>query len=81
MARTADAKWLWRSDQGITESYDLRADPHERTNVVAPDFLARGQTALRPYLARNGTATIDPAADPTKDPATADRLRALGYLE
>lgn len=64
-----------------SELYDLRADPEERSNLIAGD--PRRAEALRDRLAR----FLDQAARPTEDAATpgadaenVERLAALGYV-
>jgi Tfp pilus assembly protein PilF len=64
-------------DLPTAELYDLAADPGETTNLFGPrqaeaDAIARRVFALR--------AVGKPAAPEAVDPATAQRLRALGYV-
>jgi len=64
-------------DLPLPELYDLNADPHEETNLVArePETLDR----LRKGLARV-RATDRGVERASEDAATLERLRALGYI-
>ncbi|MFN0150690.1 MAG: sulfatase [bacterium] len=68
----------------IEELYDLAADPWELTNVVAlhPERAARMKAALANRVAQ-GTALArgSAAASDSVDAATAEALRALGYVK
>jgi len=83
MARTADAKWLWNVPQRrIVEAFDLTADRGEQRPVTDPAFLARGADVLGPYLARGSDVPVAAAGTrPAPDPATVEKLRALGYAD
>ncbi|HVN85514.1 MAG TPA: sulfatase-like hydrolase/transferase [Candidatus Binatia bacterium] len=62
------------------ELYDLAADPGERQNLAGsrPDVLAQSLESLRgEWAARSGVAT---ASRHAIDPATSERLKALGYV-
>ncbi len=68
------------------EAYDLLADPGERRKLVQdPSAAALKQLALDYW--KEATAEVAPGAgadrsrDPQIDPATRERLRALGYLD
>jgi arylsulfatase A-like enzyme len=83
MARTGDAKWVWDYKDGrVVEAFDLRADPEERRSLDDAAFHARGAPYLADYLARADAAPAAPAAsDAPADPATVEKLRALGYVQ
>ncbi|MEO8605328.1 MAG: sulfatase [bacterium] len=71
---------LFARTDGTEEFYDLTADPTERH----PDALADAQRAvLRKALqtVRVKAETRSPFEAPPIDPATAERMRALGYLK
>lgn len=50
MIRTADYKYVQRSDGGPNELYDLRNDPEERTNLIDGPDQAERTAALRERL-------------------------------
>lgn len=64
------------------ELYDLDADPHETTNLIAaqPEAAARLLVELRRFLKATETRTVGDAAGAI-DPETVARLAALGYLQ
>jgi arylsulfatase A-like enzyme len=70
-------------DGDIHELYDLEEDPGETRNLfreddpVARDLVKK----LDAWLAGFGEVTEGDAASDAIDPATAERLRALGYLD
>jgi arylsulfatase A-like enzyme len=74
-------KWIW-SSRGTVEHYDLAEDPGEKHNRAAsadpspfrndPEVVAR----LAEFLSPPGTT-----AQPAFDPASNQRLRALGYVQ
>jgi arylsulfatase A-like enzyme/Tfp pilus assembly protein PilF len=63
------------------ELYDLSADPQELRNLAAerPADKERMERVLASFLAKNASASIGDAVHEV-DPATRDRLAALGYL-
>ena len=83
VARTADAKWRWDAKtQTIVEAFDLRADPREQRSVTDDAFRSRGSALLADYLARVTPAPDAAAiAEAGPDPAAAEKLRALGYVQ
>jgi len=62
--------------------YDLRADPLETRNVAAdhPEEVVRHRALLDAYRATAREADAAAPGEQTMDPATRDRLEALGYL-
>ena len=73
-------KYITSTDQEWVELYDLRQDPEEAINAarLRPEVSSRYQRLLERWLARSRPA---PAGDSTIDPATEEKLRALGYVE
>jgi arylsulfatase A-like enzyme len=63
--------------------YDVLSDPHETRDVSTdfPDELRALRALLDAYATDSLPPAASPAAAPTIDPATRERLRALGYLE
>jgi hypothetical protein len=83
-ARTPSRKYILRElpEQGM-EVYDLQADPRERQNLTTPDLVAEGKTLVEQYRAQ-GTAALTEGPRPTApeiDGRTAEKLRALGYVQ
>ncbi len=90
--RTPALKLIATSSAGAAgrlEAYDLRRDPAERHDVAAaePDRIAAGVAALERYR-RRAAALADAAAAGRRaaprtappDAATAEKLKALGYV-
>jgi len=65
---------------GEIELFDRRADPHEQSNVAArrPDLVEAFVADIVAWRKRD--LGEGPAAAQTIDPATAEELRALGYV-
>jgi arylsulfatase A-like enzyme len=63
------------------ELYDVRADPGEKVNLAAsrPQELAQLRSQLAAY--DTDAATVPTPAPVEMDPATRERLRALGYAD
>jgi len=86
-ARTAYFEWPWKlidSSDGEHELYDLAADPHETTNLVAKDTerAARMQATLAKALAEADKTAWHPRPDSTpvrSDAAHRAELKKLGY--
>jgi arylsulfatase A-like enzyme len=70
-------------DGDIHELYDLEEDPGETRNLFREDDPVARDLAkkLDAWLAGFGEVTEGDAASDAIDPATAERLRALGYLD
>ena len=84
--RSGSWKLIEASD-GETYLFDVVADPAESQNLASahPQQLARLQASLENVRTELGIppidAAFDPQASPELDPATQERLRALGYLD
>ena len=86
MVRSAALKLIYDARSGARELYDLRADPHERVNLLAPGRgepppgyarLARELGVLRErHAALRPRRPGEPLA-----PAVVEELKALGYVE
>ena len=63
------------------ELYHLADDPHEIHDVLAeqPERTAQLRQALEAYLTEHAVAGLDSSVE--IDPATIERLRALGYIQ
>jgi arylsulfatase A-like enzyme len=70
---------------GTEELYDLAADPHEQTNLLAdasPQMLAVADRLRQALEAWTASASPLPSKfEPSQREETIERLRALGYLE
>jgi len=68
---------------GHRELYDLSNDPKQRDNLAAtrPDLVARGAHELRRWLTARPDFLSERTLHQNLDPAEAERLRALGYLD
>jgi len=80
--RTAEWKFIWDTNDGVEELYDLDADPGERENVATdrPDLVDDFRGALQDHIdemERSSTAV----PDVEMDDETESRLEDLGYLE
>ena len=79
-ARSNDWKYIARPRLDEAELYDLRQDPHERTNLASryPDIAARLHTQIVPFWNPQRDRSEDPRQGLA--PALVHELRALGYL-
>jgi arylsulfatase A-like enzyme len=74
-------KWILRDASPPTIfAYDLAADPGERAPLDDPARLERGRRQLARYDALGGDAG-GPITNAPVDPATEERLKALGYVQ
>jgi len=82
-ARTATHKCIFHGLQGTTECFDLTVDPEERRPLAADGADPRLVAARAQLDAfRAGTAVVAGARTGAPlDPATEQKLRALGYLQ
>lgn len=77
-------KLIMGNTSGVTELYDLTADPHEQHNIAAdrPADTERLKGLLARHLQSNIQArTAASAQSAPLDAATADQLKALGYMK
>jgi arylsulfatase A-like enzyme len=81
--RAAGWKYLMRAADGAEELYDLRSDPGELDNQVErqPKRLAALRRACAAALERARETAVPQTTGLPDDPATLERLRALGYLD
>jgi arylsulfatase A-like enzyme len=83
--RTSTYKFIWDSRHpDHPELYDLRADPGERTNVVAeqPDLARYFQSRVDEHLRRVAeSADTGSVSEPELEAEMIRRLRDLGYVE
>jgi arylsulfatase A-like enzyme len=80
--RTREWKYIWDRDSGVTELYDLTADPEEQDNVVdeREDVAAEFREQLESHI-DDIRATNTDLPDVEMDTETEERLQNLGYLE
>jgi arylsulfatase A-like enzyme len=81
--RGQEHKLIARSD-GALELYAWKDDPGEEVNLASqyPEIVRDLEAMLRFWREQNAPISCEPdAQEHTIDPSTADRLRALGYIE
>jgi arylsulfatase A-like enzyme len=78
--RSNEWKYIARPRLGEAELYDLRQDPHERTNLAGryPDIAARLHAQIAPFWNPQRDRSEDPRQGLA--PALVRELQALGYL-
>lgn len=82
--RTEKFKYIWHSKTpDEPKLFDLRADPGEKTNVIAhyPNEAREFQQMVDDHRARAAQTAETPVDAPEMDEQLVKRLRDLGYLE
>ncbi len=80
--RTLERKYIHDEITGSKLLYALDKDPRERTPITDPAELEAAEKLLRDITARYEAQPPGPRMTAEEmDPATRDRLRALGYVE
>ena len=77
-----EGRWKLISTRGISELFDIVADPRERQNVAArhPDVVRRLQEDYRAFATRSRVYAEQPATEHLS-PEAVEQLRALGYVQ
>ena len=81
--RASGFKYIWSSD-GKCELYNIVEDPGESENIIGtmPGKAAELQSQLMDwYDQHSSTIQLTPSEQPDINPATVERLRALGYID
>jgi arylsulfatase len=81
--RAAPWKYLRRAGDGREMLFDLRSDPHEQRDLSAhePERLRELRSACDEGLRAAREAAVEGTAGSPDDPATLERLKALGYVD
>jgi hypothetical protein len=81
--RAAPWKYLRRVEDGRELLFDLRSDPREQQDLSStqPERLAELRAACDEALRAARAAAVEDTSGLPDDPATLERLRALGYVD